>query len=101
MRVGTDKAWLHSLSTADRTLYHIDSKRGSEAIERMGILEDFKGILVHDFWQAYLSLDCEHAICNAHIVRELTFFEDLGAENPLCHFHVVLCSVSKGAWRRN
>ena len=78
IRVGTGNAWLHSLSTADRTLYHIDPKRGSEAIEQMGILEDFKGVLVHDFWQAYLSLDCGHAICNAHIVRELTFFEDLG-----------------------
>lgn len=80
MRVGTEKAWLHSLSTVDRTLYHIDSKRGSEAIEQMGILTDFKGVLVHDFWQAYLSLECEHAICNAHIVRELTFFEDLGQD---------------------
>ena len=43
----------------------------------MGILREFNGVLVHDFWQAYLSLDCGHAICNAHIVRELTFFEDL------------------------
>ena len=77
MPVGTEKAWLHSLSTTERTLYHIDSKRGSEAIEQMGILRDFKGVLVHHFWQAYLSLDCDHAICNAHIVRELTFFEDL------------------------
>jgi transposase len=80
IRVGTGNAWLHSLSTADRTLYHIDSKRGGEAIRRMGILTDFGGVLVHDFWQAYLSLECEHAICNAHIVRELTFFEDLGQD---------------------
>ena len=77
IRVGTGNAWLHSLSTVDRTLYHIDPKRGSEAIERMGMLEDFNGVLVHDFWQAYLCLNCNHAICNAHIIRELTFFEDL------------------------
>ena len=80
LRVGPKNAWLHSLSTAERTLYHIDSKRGGEAIVRMGVLGDFNGVLVHDFWQAYLSLDCDHAICNAHIVRELTFFEDLGQD---------------------
>lgn len=80
IRVGTNNAWLHSLSNSERTLYHIDSKRGSEAIRKMGILREFNGVLVHDFWQAYLCLDCDHAICNAHIIRELTFFEDLGQQ---------------------
>ncbi len=78
MRVQGKTVWLHSLSTSDLTLYHIDPKRGGEAIEAMGILPQFKGRLIHDFWKSYLALDCEHGICNAHVVRELTFFEDLG-----------------------
>lgn len=42
----------------------------------MGILEDYSGWLVHDFWPAYFRLLCNHAMCNQHIVRELTFFEE-------------------------
>jgi len=78
MRVGSGNAWLHSLSTERDTLYHIDPKRGGEAVERMGVLEGFSNTLVHDFWKPYLGLQCDHAICNAHIVRELAYFEDLG-----------------------
>jgi len=76
MRVDGKTVWLHSLSNAKRTLYHIDAKRGYEALERMGILESYTGRLVHDFWPAYFKLLCQHAMCNQHIVRELTFFEE-------------------------
>lgn len=76
MRVDGKTVWLHSLSNADYTLYHIDPKRGYDAIERMGILENYKGYLVHDFWPAYFKLLCNHAMCNQHIVRELTYFEE-------------------------
>lgn len=76
MRVSNKTVWLHSLSNAEQTLYHIDQKRGYDAIERMGILEQYTGRLVHDFWPAYFKLLCLHAMCNQHIVRELTFFEE-------------------------
>lgn len=76
MRVCGKIVWLHSLSNAERTLYHMNPKRGYEAIERMGILDDYKGCLVHDFWPAYFKLLCRHAMCNQHIVRELTYFEE-------------------------
>ena len=76
MRVEGKTAWLHSLSNSEYTLYHIDPKRGYDAIETMGILEDYSGWLVHDFWSAYFKLSCNHAMCNQHIVRELTYFEE-------------------------
>ena len=98
MRVDGKTVWLHSLSNAERTLYHIDPKRGYDAIERMGILENYSGWLVHDFWPAYFKLLCNHAMCNQHIVRELTYFEEKyrwaakmkalllqACENPLEH----------------
>jgi len=76
MRVEKKTVWLHSLSNAEYTLYHIDPKRGYDAIERMGILKNYSGWLVHDFWPAYFRLLCKHAMCNQHIVRELTYFEE-------------------------
>jgi transposase len=98
MRVENKTVWLHSLSTAEYTLYHIDPKRGYDAIERMGILRNYSGWLVHDFWPAYFRLLCKHALCNEHIVRELTYFEERyswaarmkalllqGCEKPLEH----------------
>ena len=37
-----------------------------------GVLPRFKGILCHDHWKPYYQYtDCEHALCNAHHLREL------------------------------
>ena len=76
MRVENKTVRLHSLSTAEYTLYHIDPKRGCDAIERMGILGNYSGWLVHDFLPAYFRLLCKHAMCNQHIIRELAYFEE-------------------------
>jgi transposase len=37
----------------------------------MGVLPWFKGILCYDHWKPYYRLDCTHALCNAHHLREL------------------------------
>ena len=37
----------------------------------MGVLTRFPGILCHDHWKPYFKLDCLHALCNAHHLREL------------------------------
>lgn len=37
-----------------------------------GIIPDFAGVLCHDHWKPYFKYDCTHALCNAHILRELT-----------------------------
>jgi len=65
--------WLHSASTETLTFYGVHEKRGGEAIEHFNILPDFRGTLVHDFWKPYLSCGCDHSLCNAHHLRELTF----------------------------
>ena len=72
MRVQQKLAWLHSASNAYATIYKIDAKRGFEAMEKFHIHQNFKGIAVHDYWKPYLKLTTsEHALCNAHILREL------------------------------
>lgn len=63
--------WLHCLSSDRATLFHVDTKRGAEAMEKMGVLPMFRGILVHDHWKPYFTYNCKHSLCNAHHLREL------------------------------
>lgn len=68
--------WLHSISNTQWTLYYAHAKRGSEAINEQNVLPRFTGILCHDHWKPYFKLDCLHALCNAHHLRELTYAEE-------------------------
>lgn len=76
MRVIEQLHWLHSCSTDKSVYYHIDAKRGKEAMDNAAILPNFEGIAVHDFWKSYYQYDCDHALCNAHLLRELVFIEE-------------------------
>ena len=75
-RVEKERWWLHSASTENATYYDIHPKRGGEALEAIGILPDFLGRAIHDFWQPYLTYNCNHGLCNAHHLRELTFVHE-------------------------
>ncbi len=69
--------WLHVFSTGKLTCYHIDAKRGREAMERMGLLPLFRQNLVHDFLSSYyIFTNCDHFLCNAHLLRELTYIHE-------------------------
>jgi transposase len=63
--------WLHVAATDTLTSYHLDTSRGRPAITALGVLDEFTGTLVHDAWSAYNRYDCAHALCGAHIAREL------------------------------
>ncbi len=73
MRVDASLYWVHSASTNLFTLYHLDQYRGTKAMDAMGVLEHLSGVLVHDGWSPYRKyIQVEHALCNAHHLRELT-----------------------------
>ena len=76
INIGGEKAWLHCLSNQKVTLFHADHKRGKEAMDRMGVLPLFEGILCHDHWKPYFKYSCLHALCNAHHLRELQWCVD-------------------------
>ena len=70
IRVGNKLHWLHVVSNGTFTYYHPHPKRGCEAIEAAGLLPQYKGVLMTDFWKSYLKLDAQHAFCCAHLLRE-------------------------------
>jgi transposase len=73
--------WLHCASTPEWTLFYAHEKRGLEAMESKGLLNRFTGILVHDHWKPYFKLSCQHALCNAHHLRELLYaYEEEGQQ---------------------
>ena len=76
INVGGILHWLHTAGNKDYTYLSPHKKRGSEAFDDIGILTDFKGVSVHDFWKPYEKYGCSHAYCNAHLIRELTFIHE-------------------------
>ena len=76
IRIKAQRLWLHSCSTSQHAYYEPRAKRGRAAMDDIGILPKFKGIAVHDFWKSYYHYGREHALCNAHLLRELTFVEE-------------------------
>lgn len=83
IRVGKALHWLHVLSNASLTAYFAHPKRGAEALAAFGLLVRFCGVLVHDYWRAYVLFDCLHAFCNAHHLRELiAIAETIPSQQP-------------------
>ena len=76
-RVDGKTQWLHVAAGGALTLKVVHPKRGGEAIEVIGVIPRYAGILVHDCWAAYLVYDqFSHQLCGSHLLRELTFIVD-------------------------
>lgn len=71
--------WLHVVGNEAMTLYSHSPKRGLEGVTTAGVLSEYKGRLMHDFWASYDKLEhCWHLRCNAHLLRELKACAEAG-----------------------
>jgi transposase len=78
LRVNRKLAYVHVASSARLTHYGADARRGKGAIDEIGVLPAYRGTCVHDGWLSYTHYpNCRHALCGAHLLRELTYFEEL------------------------
>ncbi len=73
ININGKRLWLHTACNDKWTHFYAHAKRGSEAMNAIGILPHFTGVLCHDHWKAYYRYACKHALCNAHHLRELEF----------------------------
>jgi transposase len=77
MRTAGRLAWLHSASTPTDVLLAVHPKRGTTAMDAIGILPRFAVVAVHDAWAPYDTYtDATQALCNAHVLRELVYVTD-------------------------
>ena len=70
-RVRGRTCWLWCFANHQNCYYLIDRCRGSPVLQRF-FGEAFDGILLHDFWTAYESIDVrDRQYCLVHLLREL------------------------------
>lgn len=75
-RVDGKTMWVHNSSTEDYTYLSVHQKRGTEGMDDNGVLPAFQGIAMHDCWKSYWKYGVMHAVCCAHLLRELTGIEE-------------------------
>lgn len=86
LRVQGKLHWLHVAANDSHTWYGVHANRGMEAIAAQAILPQRLGVLIHDCWAPYWQLAGTHALCNAHLLRELLYVQGLtGAQQQFAH----------------
>jgi len=76
-RVDGKTLWVHNASNSAYTHLTLSARRGQEGIDAGGVLPEFTGIAVHDCWAPYWKYPrVTHALCCAHLLRELVGVEE-------------------------
>lgn len=88
--------WLHNFSNEQWTWFEPHLKRGSEAMDDIGIIPKYKGTLCHDHWRPYFTyLSLTHSLCNAHHLRELIRANEQDAQKWALNMHDFLVALNK------
>lgn len=64
--------WMHTICNERWTFYAHHPKRGKAAMDAIGFLPFYMGVVVHDFWKSYFN-EAYHfmlALCGVHLLRE-------------------------------
>ena len=98
-RVAGRLHWVHSASTASLTWQMVHPKRGREAMDAAGVLPAFGGVAVHDGWSPYWHYPATHALCGAHLLRELEAVGDEPRQGGAAGMAELLCDAKLAADR--
>ena len=80
-RTAGSLAWVHNVSDADLTYQTVSWKRGIIGMQEANFLPEYTGTIVHDCWASYWKFGgLKHAVCCAHLLRELTGIEEIHPE---------------------
>lgn len=95
LRVAGKLHWLHTATTLPYTYLFVHENRGEKALNcDKSVLDKFKNWLVHDCWSSYFKFDgVNHAICGAHILRELEGLRETGQSKWASTFKTFLMGV--------
>jgi transposase len=75
--------WLHVACSARFTVLCCHRKRGKQGIDAAGVLPGVTGTGVHDAFAPYARYPAaRHALCNAHVLRELIAVVDSHTAHP-------------------
>ena len=82
LRVDGRLHWLHTARTDELTLLTVSERRGVAGMREAGVLPALRpgAVLVHDGWAPYREFDVTHALCGAHLLRELAAAADVGGQ---------------------
>jgi transposase len=98
LRVDRKNHWIHVCCAQDITLKFLHPKRGQDAMQDIGIIPRYGGVIIHDCWASYLAYEhCRHGLCGAHLLRELTFIVDA---NSHAWAASSACSSRPASWSR-
>ena len=96
-RVDGKTCWVHVASDLDYTYLTINQRRGQIGMDAANVLPHAHGIIVHDCWSSYWKYqDVTHAICCAHLLRELNgVIENHPEQTWAVRFKNLLLSMKK------
>jgi len=82
IRVAGHLSWYHVAVTPTLTSAFVHPKRGTQALTSPNSLfPTYAGWAVHDCWTSdFASTSCRHALCGAHLLRELTAVAEQGRQ---------------------
>lgn len=94
INVDGKRIWLHNISNNKWTWFEPHEKRGTQAMDEIGIIPNFFGVLCHDHWKPYYTYHCAHSLCNAHHLRELKGVHEQDGHNWSNEMRLFLISLN-------
>ncbi|MCB0614310.1 MAG: IS66 family transposase [Phaeodactylibacter sp.] len=92
------QAYAHVASASKHTFFYL-GKRDYATMDEMGILPEFKGIAIHDRYANYFGYNCEHGLCNAHLLRDLEAVIEQNNDYWACELQQLLKNINKAVKR--